>query len=264
MRDFYRRTMMNRWHELLDLSPDAQRLYFYAFTGPASMEYGLVALHLGQTRRDLKLTDATLAAAIHELGGFCAQSSGSVRRTVVLCDPELARAIAPRAPNNHIAMVRAMAAIPKGAARDAWEACLKHPVAQLPESTGNRGATRRQPVGNPSPTKKEKEKEKEKENKTRKTRKRARVFVPPTLDEAKAWAKSKGWGEKFAADFYGYFTTDEDNPWVDSRGNPVKSWKQKMQTWANRGATDGRKDTARRDPRGETIEELEAFYAERG
>ena len=37
--------------------------------------------------------------------------------------------------------------------------------------------------------------------------------------------------------FYRYFTTPDDSgrTWIDSKGNPVRNWKQKMLTWANKG-----------------------------
>ena len=63
---------------------------------------------------------------------------------------------------------------------------------------------------------------------------RKRPFIPPTIEETKAWASGKGWRESFAQSFFDYFTADADRMWIDSKGNPVKSWKQKMQTWASR------------------------------
>lgn len=152
MRDYYRRTMQSRWRDLLDLSPAAQRLYFYAFTGPTSSAWGCVSLHIGQTRRDLQLTKAQLAAAVQELGEICVTQVVGDNRTIVICDTDLSAAVAPKAPNNHVSMVRAMASIPEGPAKVAWAATLHHPVTQLPKTTGNRGATRCLPVGNTPPT----------------------------------------------------------------------------------------------------------------
>lgn len=77
----------------------------------------------------------------------------------------------------------------------------------------------------------EKEIEKEKEIDTPKgVRSR---FAPPTLEEVKAYITEKGLTVK-AEDFYTYFTTpnDKGETWIDSRGNPVKNWKQKLQTWS--------------------------------
>jgi predicted phage replisome organizer len=65
---------------------------------------------------------------------------------------------------------------------------------------------------------------------------RGRKFTPPTLDQVKAYAKEANLNidcEKF----YTYFTTPNDagQTWIDSKGNPVRNWKQKMITWANKG-----------------------------
>ena len=56
-------------------------------------------------------------------------------------------------------------------------------------------------------------------------------FVPPTLEEIENYCKEKGYNvdTKF---FYEYFT---EGNWVDSKGNKVKNWKQKIITWEKRG-----------------------------
>lgn len=57
-------------------------------------------------------------------------------------------------------------------------------------------------------------------------------FVPPTLEEVKAYA-SENHLNVDADRFFRYFTTpnDKGETWVDSKGNKVKNWKQKMLTW---------------------------------
>lgn len=54
-----------------------------------------------------------------------------------------------------------------------------------------------------------------------------RGFTPPALEEIKAYCKERG-NDVDPKKFYDYFTAAE---WVDSRGNPVKNWKQKVITW---------------------------------
>lgn len=56
---------------------------------------------------------------------------------------------------------------------------------------------------------------------------RAKKFVPPTLEEVKAYATERG-SDVAPERFYDYFTAGD---WKDSRGNPVRSWKQKFLTW---------------------------------
>jgi len=77
--------------------------------------------------------------------------------------------------------------------------------------------------------------EKEKEKRDR-DKSKGRKFTPPTLEQVKAYAKEANLNidcEKF----YTYFTTPNDagQTWIDSKGNPVRNWKQKMITWANKG-----------------------------
>ena len=56
---------------------------------------------------------------------------------------------------------------------------------------------------------------------------RTKKFVPPTLEEVKAYAAERG-SDVDAKRFFDYFTAGD---WKDSRGNPVRSWKQKFLTW---------------------------------
>ena len=80
-------------------------------------------------------------------------------------------------------------------------------------------------------TEKEKEKEKEieieieKKDKTKKTSKIKRV--KPTLEEIQDYIKQKDL-KVDGKQFYDYFETGN---WVDSKGNKVKNWKQKLLTW---------------------------------
>lgn len=65
-----------------------------------------------------------------------------------------------------------------------------------------------------------------------------KAFTPPTLDEVKAYA-SENHLNVDADRFYRYFTTpnDKGETWVDSKGNKVKNWKQKMLTWDKADST---------------------------
>ena len=66
-------------------------------------------------------------------------------------------------------------------------------------------------------------------------RKRTSRFTPPTLEQVKAYAKEANLNVD-CDKFYTYFTTPDDSgrTWIDSKGNPVKNWKQKLITWAGR------------------------------
>jgi len=80
------------------------------------------------------------------------------------------------------------------------------PRASEGRAKGERGAT----------TKKDKKEKKEKKE---------RMFVPPTLDEVKKYFADNGYYESAAVKAYNYYTAGN---WVDSRGNHVTAWKQKM------------------------------------
>lgn len=60
-------------------------------------------------------------------------------------------------------------------------------------------------------------------------------FVPPTLEEVESYCKERN-NSVDAKAFYDYYSAGE---WKDSKGNPVKSWKQKLITW-EKGDNNGR------------------------
>lgn len=53
------------------------------------------------------------------------------------------------------------------------------------------------------------------------------AFAPPTLEEVRAYVAEKGLSVD-PQKFFDYFTVGH---WIDSKGNPVKNWKQKLLTW---------------------------------
>jgi len=71
-----------------------------------------------------------------------------------------------------------------------------------------------------------KENMKEKENKTTKEKKK---FTPPSLEEVEAYCKERN-SPVNPKDFFEYFDTGH---WIDSKGEPVRNWKQKLITWEN-------------------------------
>ena len=56
-----------------------------------------------------------------------------------------------------------------------------------------------------------------------------RTFKPPTLAEVNDYILEKGIHNVSAKDFVDYY---EAGNWHDAKGNKVKSWKQKLLTWA--------------------------------
>lgn len=63
-------------------------------------------------------------------------------------------------------------------------------------------------------------------NKTKNKREK-KDFSPPTLEEIEAYCKSRN-NKVDAKRFYDYFNASD---WVDSKGNKVRNWKQKVITW---------------------------------
>jgi hypothetical protein len=50
-------------------------------------------------------------------------------------------------------------------------------------------------------------------------------FVPPSLEEVKGYFREQGYREEVAEKAFGIYNADN---WKDTKGNPIKSWKQKM------------------------------------
>ena len=69
-------------------------------------------------------------------------------------------------------------------------------------------------------------KENKKENNTTKEKKK---FIPPSFEEVEAYCKERN-SSVNPKDFFDYFDTGH---WIDSRGEPVRNWKQKIITWEN-------------------------------
>lgn len=64
--------------------------------------------------------------------------------------------------------------------------------------------------------------------------KQSEKFVPPTLDEVKDYCLNVRHNDVDYQYFYDYFTTGH---WIDSQGNKVRNWKQKIITWEKKGSS---------------------------
>jgi hypothetical protein len=67
-------------------------------------------------------------------------------------------------------------------------------------------------------------------------------FVPPTLEEVQAYCKERN-NNVDAQKFFDYFNTPDaqGRAWIDSKGNKVKNWKQKIITWEQHSGSDNSK-----------------------
>lgn len=84
-----------------------------------------------------------------------------------------------------------------------------------------------------------------------KTRAR-RDFIPPTIEEVKAYIVE----HNYSVDPVQFFNYYNESGWKDARGNPVRNWKQKIITWHGRAKKDAQKDT-----RPTTVDEIRRAYA---
>ena len=64
-------------------------------------------------------------------------------------------------------------------------------------------------------------------NKKKNKKENKKVFVPPTLDEVKEYVKKRN-SPVDPVKFWEFYDAGE---WVDSKGEPVHNWKQKLITW---------------------------------
>lgn len=78
-------------------------------------------------------------------------------------------------------------------------------------------------------------------NKTKNKRKE-KEFIAPTLEEVEKYVVEKKLSVN-AKKFYDYFT---EGNWIDSKGNPVKSWKQKILTWNGYGNKEMPKESSKK------------------
>lgn len=62
-------------------------------------------------------------------------------------------------------------------------------------------------------------------------KKKNKAFIAPTLQEIIKYYKEKGFKNFDPKVFFNYFDTGK---WIDSKGNKVKNWKQKMITWESK------------------------------
>jgi hypothetical protein len=86
-----------------------------------------------------------------------------------------------------------------------------------------------------------------KEEKKKEEKKRASPFVPPTVEEVEQYCKDKGY-EVNAKQFIEYYAVAK---WHDAKGNPVKSWKQKIiSVWGTKNGrtTENRRNTENSTP----------------
>jgi len=86
----------------------------------------------------------------------------------------------------------------------------------------------RNPIQSESNT--ESESESNTKARARKSPKKSEAFVPPTLDEVRAYCRQRN-SPVDPVQFFDYFTADPSRAWIDAKGQPVLNWKQKIVTW---------------------------------
>ena len=86
------------------------------------------------------------------------------------------------------------------------------------ETEAKQKQTESKTEANKNKNKNKNENKKENENKNKN-------FTPPTLEEVKSWFIENGSTAQAGAKAWQYYT---DGEWIDSKGTPVKNWRQKM------------------------------------
>jgi len=82
------------------------------------------------------------------------------------------------------------------------------------------------------------------------TKKQKKEFIPPSLDDVKVFFQEKGYRKDIAQKAFDYYST---SGWVDSKGNKVRNWKQKMiAVWMR----DEHKDLSKPEFQPKSVEEL--------
>jgi hypothetical protein len=76
-----------------------------------------------------------------------------------------------------------------------------------------------------SVSKTEANKNKNKNENKNENKKENKNFTPPSLEEVKSWFIENGSTSEAGAKAWQYYT---DGDWIDSKGQPVKNWRQKM------------------------------------
>lgn len=97
----------------------------------------------------------------------------------------------------------------------------------------------------------------ENDNDIKKKKSKRKTFTPPTLEEIEKYVLEK----KLQVDskkFYDYFT---EGNWVDSNGNKVKSWKQKILTWSSYKKEKPKENKSNFEGRIYNPDELNGLYA---
>ncbi len=88
--------------------------------------------------------------------------------------------------------------------------------------------------GDKSPYKndlRDEKKDRENEGEQNKPKRTSKPFIPPTIEEIKAYCEERH-NDVNPQKFYDYYSASD---WHDSSGKKLKSWKQKLITWENNG-----------------------------
>lgn len=100
----------------------------------------------------------------------------------------------------------------------------------------------------------------EDDNDIKKKKSKRKTFTPPKLEEIEKYVLEKKLNVD-AKKFYDYFT---EGNWIDSKGNQVKSWKQKLLTWNGYSSNQKEQKKSNFEAREYSSGELDFLYANGG
>lgn len=148
--------------------------------------------------------------------------------------------------------------------KEAGEAGKKYPAPSEKTQGINSETTGKQQGSNSErPVSQEREREREREQGNGKdkhspsSKKTKKVFSPPHLNDVIQFFVENGFAEAAAKKAHAYYT---DGEWKDSRGHPVRNWKQKMRgvwfTDENRSGSDKHNGFKEKNYDGTPVEEI--------
>jgi len=201
------RIWSDEWVE--KLSPQEKLLWIYLLTNSHSNMLGLYEITIRKISFETGLTQEMVSKA---LKGF-----ERIGKAFLFFDKFL---FLPNWIKN-----QAMNSNMNTSARNLWDELPNELIIKLKENGFESFESLSNPLkglGNPSQNKKD---ESEIEKERGKGSGKPKAFTPPTIQEVCEYFKENGYSEQSAKRAFQYY---ESAKWIDSKGSPVKNWKQKM------------------------------------
>jgi len=237
------------WEWLEDLSPLAQRTWFWLWTGPTSTPHGVVSVRPYHAAGALKTKPSALLVALSELeqAGRIVMQQGSPSRVDLYLVGYLPAQCSVRPVQRRgikKGIERVDLGLPTTQALEEW--------AMWDSACRKAAASLESGWSEPEPQQKQKQKQENKQEKMVSTgtpavavdTKPKRANARPTLDEAIAYFQEQG---STTAEATAFFDRNTAGGWLVGR-NPMKDWKAAARTWLHNEAKWSRQGSYRGRP----------------